>query len=453
MKEIERVASEVLADSLTMSDQDKQLLPESSSSSTASSSPRQQNETETENGVSDNTSFPRTKSRRPPSRDPLRNSIYARYPQMVIDKLKPVKENFLDVVHTVESRRGSISQLSLNVNDSGHGDNTFDDCYLKQEILGEGGFACVYRCQHKIRKNYYAVKEIYNTRYEADGQTLKMEIESMKRLREHPYMVRLLDIFSEPDRTFLVMEELQGGDLLDRLAQKEFYNEREGKRISRKLLEAIHFCHKKEIAHRDIKPDNILLVSKSDDTNIKLGDFGCAHKITGPKCMKTLCGSPQYVAPELYLHEGGYDERCDLWSAGVVIYALLGGYTPFEGEDHELPDMICEGWFRFHAKYWGDFSEAPKDLIRGLLKVNPDDRATLEECLDGEYLRRRDRESIVMMAESMSNLDDSVSAFDAWVKRQQESTSLNFGVHSFHAEEDDDDTESISGHSLSVDEL
>lgn len=86
------------------------------------------------------------------------------------------------------------------------------------------------------------------------------------------------------------------------------------------------------------------------DTKIKLGDFGCAHPITGPNCMRTLCGSPQYVAPELYMHQNGYDERCDLWSVGIVMFVLLGGYAPFEAPTPELPALISDGYFQFHHR-------------------------------------------------------------------------------------------------------
>jgi serine/threonine protein kinase len=139
------------------------------------------------------------------------------------------------------------------------------------------------------------------------------------------------------------------------------------------LLEAIYYCHKKHIAHRDIKPENILLASPDNDTDIKLADFGCAKRLIGPNCLFTLCGSPQYVAPEIYTHETGYDERCDLWSAAVVIYVLLGGYAPFDAPEGDLPRTICEGWVEFHRKYWSEISDPPKDMIRSLLVVDPDE--------------------------------------------------------------------------------
>jgi serine/threonine protein kinase len=103
-----------------------------------------------------------------------------------------------------------------------------------------------------------------------------------------------------------------------------------------------------------------------------------------------MCGSPAYVAPEIYENDDkGYDQQCDLWSAGVVIYAILGGYCPFEGGPFELPHLICAGDYRFHEKYWKDISDPSKDLIRHLLVVNPKERHTAVKALDVEWMRRR----------------------------------------------------------------
>ena len=243
---------------------------------------------------------------------------------------------------------------------------------------------------------------------------MRQEINNLKLLREGCYIVRLLDVFREEERTCLIMEEMKGGDLLERLYDKVIYSEPDARRLSRKLLDAVRYCHKKNIAHRDIKPENILLTSRESDTDIRLADFGCSKLMTGPKCLHTLCGSTCYAAPELYSHQDGYDERCDLWSLGVVMYILLGGYAPFDGEDEDMPDIICAGEYSFHWSYWKGISDKAKNCIRGFLKVDPNDRTSLEDALNGDWLRRRDVESL--------NLDGSCSTFDAWVRRQNQSS-------------------------------
>lgn len=343
-------------------------------------------------------------------------SVHSLHPQMVMSKLTPVN---LDVKKYVGAMGDSISQLCLLVNDSASG-KSFLECYEMGAVLGEGGFAFVYRCKHKDNDQEYAVKEVIDANYSTDGENLKEELDALKRLREGPYVVRLFDVFRDYDRTYVVMEEMKGGDLLERITEKETFPEKDARRISRTLLEAIGFCHRKHVAHRDIKPENILLVNKTDDTAIKLADFGCARFLTDDVRLKTLCGSPQYVAPELYTNDDGYDERCDLWSAGIVIYVILGGYAPFEAPTLELPALITEGYVEFQPRYWGEIPKPPKELIESLLQVDPDDRATISEALDSEWLKRRDKE---FMNESNGN-------FGTWLKRSSGITQNS--ITSFH---------------------
>jgi serine/threonine protein kinase len=333
-------------------------------------------------------------------------------------KFKPLKEEFMSYY----SSHSSISRLSFNVNDAAGGKD-FESCYEKQEVLGEGGFAVVYRCFHYERMHTYAVKEILKYNYEGSGENLKEEIDALKRLRDIPYIVRLMDVFHEPDVCYVVMEEMHGGDLLERLGEIELFNEIEGRTVTRRLLDAVFYCHRKNIVHRDIKPENILMSSRENNTSIKLADFGCSRRFEpGTNDLFTLCGSPQYVAPELYTHGAeGYDERCDLWSAAVVIYVILGGYAPFDGEDEDLPHIICDGYFVFHEEYWAEVSEPAKDVIRSLLQVDPMKRATLEDALDSEWLRRRDRDKL----EISKNLDASLTTFEAWCKSQNSDGSGN----------------------------
>jgi serine/threonine protein kinase len=335
----------------------------------------------------------------PPS-SPFGATVKAIHPQMAMNRMKPVKDECLAYV----GAQDSISQLSFCVNDSASG-KSFDQVYNLQGIIGQG-IAIVYKCCHKETKNSYAVKEILKEEYESSGENWRTEIDALKRLCDGPYIVRLLDVFYQPDRIYMIMEELTGGDLLEKIFEKGTYEERDARRLSRTLLEAIAFCHRKNIVHRDIKPENILIVDTKNDTKIKLADFGSARRITGPHCCMTMCGTPQYVAPEIYTHTDGYDERCDLWSAAVVIYVILGGYAPFEAPTYQLATVICEGWYEFHEDSWKDISEAPKELITMLLKVDPNERATVEQALDSEWLCRRDKQI----------MDDSMSSFDKWLK-------------------------------------
>lgn len=137
----------------------------------------------------------------------------------------------------------------------------FEDFYEIGDELGEGGYAFVYRCEHRRTNKKYAVKEVILSRMENGGEsTLKDEIAALKMLRGGSHIVRLYDVFYEDDHCFMVMEEMKGGDLLSRIVDKEVYTEREARGVCKILFEAILYCHQKKVAHRDIKPENLLLV-------------------------------------------------------------------------------------------------------------------------------------------------------------------------------------------------
>lgn len=234
----------------------------------------------------------------------------------------------------------------------------------------------------------FAVKNIHVDKLEKSGRdALQDEVSALRLLRGGPHIVRLHDVFEEPANTYMIMEEMKGGELLQRIVDKEVYTEREARSTTQILFEAIDYCHKKRIAHRDIKPENLLLVEKNDDTSIKIADFGFAKKVTKKNCLSTLCGTAAYVAPEvLDLKSKGYDERADLWSIGVVVYILLGGYAPFEGPIEELAITILKGEYEFHDEYWAHISVGAKNLVSSLLTVNPDNRMTAEEALTCDWM-------------------------------------------------------------------
>lgn len=352
--------------------------------------------------------------------------------QSIVSKLRPVSADFMTKLNESTRCDGSISDLSYSVNDSAKG-LSFHEVYEREEVLGEGAMAVVYRCVHRELGYSYAVKEVHSENYDTADQNIQEEIDALKKLRDGPYIVTLWDVFAGPEETHLIMELMKGGDLLGRLIEKEAFSERESRQISRKLIEAVFFCHKKHVVHRDIKLDNILVSDRNYDTKIKLADFGCGHPfIPGEKCLKTLCGSPQYAAPELYTHENGYDEKCDLWSIGVVVFVLLGGYAPFDGDGMELRRIVCEGHVEFPDEYWEEISENAKTLIKSLLVVIPEERATLVDALDSEWLRRRDRESVSKYRNM--NIDGSYSnAFDAWIRLQSETSHSTIQSYSNHS--------------------
>jgi len=203
---------------------------------------------------------------------------------------------------------------------------------------------------------------------------------------EHKHIIRLYDVFEEPQHYFLVTEKMMGGELFDRIVQKSYYNEKEARDTCEIIFSAIHYCHQRKVAHRDLKPENLLLTSENDDSDIKIADFGFAKRVSTPKSLTTQCGTPGYVAAEI-LEGKPYDTQADIWSIGVIVYILLGGYPPFiESNQRTLFRKIRKGQYEFHEEYWGQVSEDAKDLIRNLLDVNPDTRYDSSKALKNKWI-------------------------------------------------------------------
>jgi calcium/calmodulin-dependent protein kinase I len=200
----------------------------------------------------------------------------------------------------------------------------------------------------------------------------------------------LYDVYEEKSFWYLVTEKMTGGELFDRIVSKSFYNEKEARDVCKILFEAIGYCHKHSVAHRDLKPENLLLRSEDNDSEIKIADFGFAKKVLTPNSLTTQCGTPGYVAPEI-LEGVAYDTKSDMWSLGVIVYILLGGYPPFiEQNQRELFRKIRKGQYEFHEEYWGAVSPDAKDFISCLLAVNPSKRLSSDEAMKHKWMTADD---------------------------------------------------------------
>lgn len=285
------------------------------------------------------------------------------------------------------------------VEDSSSG-KPFEKFYNTGELLGKDEICSVHRCRHKQTRFYYGVKHVNVSDLDmAARRTVKDEITSLKLLRGGPHIIRLLDVFeggNNPENIYLVFEEMKGGNLLERVVEKEVYTEREARQVCKAVFTAIDYCHKKKVAHRDIKPHNIYLTEEDDDTTVRVASFGFAKKVTHKNCLQTLCGSAQYVAPEIIdQHVQGYDQRCDVWSLGVFAYVLLAGYVPFEGVLDDLTVEILTGKYEFHDEYWADISNSAKQMISSMLVVDPRNRITAAQALSCKWMET-DEERLVL---------------------------------------------------------
>mmetsp|Transcript_66951 Transcript_66951/g.193497 ORF Transcript_66951/g.193497 Transcript_66951/m.193497 type:complete len:368 (-) Transcript_66951:90-1193(-) len=279
----------------------------------------------------------------------------------------------------------SKKKKSSTVEDSSSG-KTFNELYKLGKPLGEGAFSVVKEGSHKQSSESFAIKIVTKSKLSKEDEiALKDEIEVLSELK-HKHIIRLHDVFDEPQFYYLVTEKMMGGELFDRIVQKSYYNEKEARDVCVILFDAIRYCHKHKVAHRDLKPENLLLTSESDDSDIKIADFGFAKKVTKPNSLTTQCGTPGYVAPEI-LEGKPYDTQADMWSLGVIVYILLGGYPPFiEQNQRELFRKIRKGQYEFHEEYWGQVSKDAKSLITKCLTVSPEKRYDAEVAMKDKWI-------------------------------------------------------------------
>ena len=263
----------------------------------------------------------------------------------------------------------------------------FDEVYRLKGVLGTGAFSTVREGFHKSDKNIlYAVKCINRKKLSEEDEAALLDEVSILKEMNHEHIIRLFDFFDEPATYYLVMERMRGGELFDRIVAKAYYNEKEARDTCKIVLEAVRYCHQNHVAHRDLKPENLLLQSDVDDTTVKIADFGFAKKVHKPNSLTTQCGTPGYVAPEI-LEGTAYDERADMWSVGVILYILLGGYPPFiESTQRDLFRKIRKGEYEFHEEYWGTVSAEAKELISSLLTVSCAKRLTAEQALQNAWI-------------------------------------------------------------------
>jgi len=218
------------------------------------------------------------------------------------------------------------------------------------------------------------------------------EIKIMQTVGYHKCIVSLTDVDeSTTGKIRLVLEYCEGGELYDRIQQKQYYPEQEAKLACYNLLEACAYIHGKGIMHRDLKPENILLVSKVSNTDIKISDFGLA-KISRdyPRRLPrshSICGSDFYLAPEVIKQEE-YGREIDIWALGVITYVLLSGSLPFFHQVlHKLYRSIVERDLSFPESAWKNVSKGALDFILRLLQVRAGDRLTAEQAMSHPWLR------------------------------------------------------------------
>jgi len=250
--------------------------------------------------------------------------------------------------------------------------------YVVSEEIGRGRFGTVYRCSSADSGESYAVKSMDKVAISAggdslDAQCLVTEAKIIQLLSPHPHIVNLHKLYE--DETHLHM-------VLDLCYEPTFHHhvtpEREAASVMWQLMKAVAHCHLRGGAHRDIKPDNILF---DEENRLKLADFGSADTFKEGEAMRGVVGTPHYVAPEV-LAGRDYNEKADVWSCGVVLYQMLAGFLPFEGDSPvAVFEAVLRSSLRFPTRVFSSVSPAAKDLLRRMLCRDVSRRFSAEQVL------------------------------------------------------------------------
>ncbi|XP_011297891.1 calcium-dependent protein kinase 2 [Fopius arisanus] len=254
----------------------------------------------------------------------------------------------------------------------------FKEHYDLQTELGRGKFGTVYQCKEKESGLRLAAK-IVNTTKKEDRRDVEREVEIMRRL-QHPRLIQLYDAIDNEKKFYVVLELIEGGELFERVIDDDFYlTERSCAVFMRQICEGIEFVHAQNVLHLDMKPENILCLTK-EGNRIKIIDFGLAREYDPKKKLQVLFGTPEFVSPEVVnFDEIGYGT--DMWSIGVICYVLLSGLSPFMGDtDVETMANVTIAKYDFDHEAFADISEDAKDFIRRLLIKDKEKRATAAQC-------------------------------------------------------------------------
>ncbi|XP_050948507.1 serine/threonine-protein kinase MARK2 isoform X8 [Labeo rohita] len=246
-------------------------------------------------------------------------------------------------------------------------------CYRLLKTIGKGNFAKVKLAKHVLTGREVAVKIIDKTQLNSSSlQKLFREVRIMK-LLNHPNIVKLFEVIETEKTLYLVMEYASGGEVFDYLVAHGRMKEKEARAKFRQIVSAVQYCHQKCIVHRDLKAENLLLDA---DMNIKIADFGFSNEFTLGNKLDTFCGSPPYAAPELFQGKKYDGPEVDVWSLGVILYTLVSGSLPFDGQNlKELRERVLRGKYRIPFYMSTDC----ENLLKKFLILNPTKRGSLEQ--------------------------------------------------------------------------
>ncbi|NXH11535.1 AAPK1 kinase, partial [Bucco capensis] len=255
--------------------------------------------------------------------------------------------------------------------------------YILGDTLGVGTFGKVKVGKHELTGHKVAVKILNRQKIRSLDVVgkIRREIQNLKLFR-HPHIIKLYQVISTPTDIFMVMEYVSGGELFDYICKNGRLDEKESRRLFQQILSGVDYCHRHMVVHRDLKPENVLLDAHM---NAKIADFGLSNMMSDGEFLRTSCGSPNYAAPEVISGRLYAGPEVDIWSSGVILYALLCGTLPFD-DDHvpTLFKKICDGIF-YTPQY---LNPSVISLLKHMLQVDPMKRATIRDIREHEWFKQ-----------------------------------------------------------------
>lgn len=301
------------------------------------------------------------------------------------------------IVVSVENATKRLSQISTNTNSSKRKSKNHVGPWRLGRTLGKGSTGRVRLAKHSETGQLAAVKIVPKSKFQKDGKAdkaicspygIEREIIIMK-LISHPNIMALYDVWENKGELYLVLEYVEGGELFDYLIKKGKLPEREAVHYFRQIISGVSYCHQFNICHRDLKPENLLL---DKNNNIKIADFGMAALEMNQQLLETSCGSPHYASPEIVTGKSYHGSPSDIWSCGIILFALLTGHLPFDDENiRNLLLKVRAG--RFVMPNY--LTPEAKDLIWKMLKVNPAERIKINDIFKHTLLKKYETSALL----------------------------------------------------------
>ena len=319
---------------------------------------------------------------------------------------------------------------------------TIEDNYKIISKLGKGSFGSVFKVQNIKTNEIRALKVIKKTSiiYQDDDHKFLKEIEILIKL-EHPNIIKIYEYYTDDINFYLITDYISNGELYNYVYKAKSFNERQTQYIMKQVLCAVNYLHLNNIAHRDIKLENILVeqeITSNDEQllNVKLIDFGTSNyvKTENTNYFTVKVGSPFYMAPEVLNKK--YNNKCDIWSCGVIMFMLLRGHPPFKGENQEeLFKSIQNDIINYNEMT--ELSELAKELMSKMLERNVDLRYSADECLKHKWMKIYNEKSEVMKTEVVTSALNNISNYHATEKLQQATMAYIVHFISFNKEVED----------------